>query len=179
MGYGDEVPLTYLGKLVAGVTMVVGLVLFAMPIGIISVGFVNGLHRREFSITWSMVKRQPLFEDFDVEAVSRIVDLMGATMVQDHTRIATAGQPADQFYLIISGRARAEDDSGSWDLEAGDMIGEESLVDGASIAKSVTARSEMRLMVLPSEDLRRLCRKYPVARTAHQQRGGLVSVSGR
>jgi voltage-gated potassium channel len=162
VGYGDEVPLTYLGKLVAGITMVVGLVLFAMPIGIISVGFVNGLHRREFSITWSMVKRQPLFEDFDVDAVSRIVDLMGASMVQDHTRIATAGQPADKFYLIISGRARAEDDSGSWDLEAGDMIGEEALGDAATYAKSVTARSEMRLMVLPSEDLRRLCRKYPL-----------------
>jgi voltage-gated potassium channel len=162
VGYGDEVPITYLGKLVAGVTMVVGLVLFAMPIGIISVGFVNGLHRREFSITWSMVKRQPLFEDFDVEAVARIVDLMGASVVQDHTRIATAGQPADKFYLIISGRARAEDDTGAWDLEAGDMIGEDALGDGSFYGKSVTARTEMRLMVLPSEDLRRLCRKYPL-----------------
>jgi voltage-gated potassium channel len=162
VGYGDEVPITYLGKLVAGLTMIIGLVLFAMPIGIISVGFVNGLHRREFSITWSMVKRQPLFEGFDIEAVSRIVDLMGASMVQDHTRVATAGQPADKFYLIISGRARAEDDTGAWDLEAGDMIGEEALGDGAVYAKSVTARSEMRLMVLPSEDLRRLCRKYPL-----------------
>jgi voltage-gated potassium channel len=162
VGYGDAVPHTYLGKLISGVTMVVGLVLFAMPIGIISVGFVNGLHRREFTISWSMVKRQPLFEGFDVEAVSRIVDLMGATMVQDHSRLATAGQPADKFFLIISGRARAEDETGSWDLEAGDMIGEEALVDGAENAKSVTARTEMRLMVLPGEDLRRLCRKYPL-----------------
>jgi voltage-gated potassium channel len=162
VGYGDAVPHTYLGKLISGITMVVGLVLFAMPIGIISVGFVNGLHRREFSISWSMVKRQPLFEGLDVEAVSRIVDLMGATMVQDHTRVATAGQPGEKFFLIISGRARAEDDSGSWDLEAGDMVGEEALIDGADYAKSVTARTEMRLMVLPSEDLRRLCRKYPL-----------------
>ena len=162
VGYGDAVPHTYLGKLVSGITMVVGLVLFAMPIGIISVGFVNGLHRREFSITWSMVKRQPLFEDFDVDAVARIVDLMGATMVQDHTRIATAGQPADKFYLIISGRARAEDDHGSWELEAGDMIGEDAINDGQVYSKSVTARTEVRLMVLPSEDLRRLCRKHPL-----------------
>jgi len=162
VGYGDAVPHTYLGKLVAGITMIVGLVLFAMPIGIISVGFVNGLHRREFSITWSMVKRQPLFEDFDVEAVSRIVDLMGARMVQEHSRIATSGQPADTFYLIISGRARAEDDSGSWDLESGDMIGEEAILDGQTFSKTVTARGEMRLMVMPAEDMRRLCRKYPL-----------------
>ena len=41
----------------AGVTMVTGLVLFALPVGIIATGFVNGLHKREFTITWSMVNR--------------------------------------------------------------------------------------------------------------------------
>ena len=162
VGYGDEVPLTRLGKLVAGVTMVSGLVLFAMPIGIIAKGFVEGLHRREFNITWSMVKRQPLFEDFSVEAVGQIVDLMGASMVQDHTRIAITGQAAERFYLIISGRARAEDETGAWDLEAGDMICEEALGDAGAYAKTVLARTEMRLMVLPSEELRRISRKYPL-----------------
>jgi voltage-gated potassium channel len=162
VGYGDEVPLTHLGKLVAGCTMIMGLVLFAMPIGIIAKGFVEGLHRREFSITWSMVKRQPLFEDFSVEAVGQIVDLMGATMVQDHTRITIAGQAAERFYLIISGRARAEDETGVWELEPGDMIGEEALGDDGVYAKTVLARTEMRLMVLPCEELRRISRKYPL-----------------
>jgi voltage-gated potassium channel len=162
VGYGDEVPLTHFGKLVAGLTMVLGLVLFAMPIGIIAKGFVEGLHRREFSITWSMVKRQPLFEDFNVDAVAQIIDLMGASMVQDHTRIAVAGQAAQNFYLIISGRARAEDETGAWDLEAGDMIGEEALGDAGVYSKTVLARTEMRLMVLPSEELRRISRKYPL-----------------
>jgi len=162
VGYGDVVPHTYLGKLVAGIVMIVGLLLFAMPIGIISVGFVNGLHRREFSITWSMVKRQPLFENFDVEAVSRIVDLMGARMVQEHTRISTAGQAGDNFFLVISGRARAEDDVGTWEMEAGDMIGDEVVAGAEGYTKTITARSEMRLMVMPAEDMRRLCRKYPL-----------------
>jgi voltage-gated potassium channel len=162
VGYGDVVPHTYLGKLVAGVTMIIGLLLFAMPIGIISVGFVNGLHRREFSITWSMVKRQPLFENFDVEAVAGIVDLMGARVVQEHARISTAGQPGEDFCLVISGRARAEDDVGSWEIEAGDMIGDEVVGGTSGYTKTITARSEMRLMVMPTEDMRRLCRKYPL-----------------
>ena len=110
VGYGDEVPITMLGKLVAGVTMVVGLVLFAMPIGIIATGFVNGLHRREFTITWSMVKRQPLFGDFDVDAVSPHRRPDG----RDAWCRSTPGSPFRDrrrtFYLIISGRARAEDD---------------------------------------------------------------------
>ena len=41
------------------------------------------------------------------------------------------------------------------------MIGEEALGDGR-YAKTVTARSEMRLMVLPAEELQRLARKFPL-----------------
>jgi voltage-gated potassium channel len=162
VGYGDVIPHTYLGKLVSGFTMIIGLLLFAMPIGIISAGFVNGLNRREFSITWSMVKRQPLFEDFDVEAVSYIVELMGARVIQEHVRISTSGQPGENFYLVISGRARAEDDIGTWEMEAGDMIGDEMITGDTGYTKTITARSEMRLMVIPAEDMRRLCRKYPL-----------------
>ncbi len=162
VGYGDETPITWAGKLWAGVTMVTGLVLFALPVGIIATGFVNGLHKREFSITWSMVKRQPLFDGFEMEATRQILDTMGASVVQDHTRIAVEGHNADMFYLIISGKAHAEDESGSWDLEAGDIIGEETLGDHATYTRTVWARTEMRMMNLMGEDLRRLSRKYPL-----------------
>ena len=162
VGYGDETPITWAGKLWAGITMVTGLVLFALPVGIIATGFVNGLHKREFSITWSMVKRQPLFDGFEVDAIRQILDTMGATVVQDHTRIAVAGQEADMFYLVISGRAHSEDENGSWEIEAGDIIGEESLHDGQRYGRTVWARTEMRMMNLTGEDLRRLARKYPL-----------------
>jgi voltage-gated potassium channel len=162
VGYGDETPITWAGKLWAGLTMVTGLVLFALPVGIIATGFVNGLHKREFSITWSMVKRQPLFDGFDVEAVRQILDTMGAAVVQDHTRITVTGQKADMFYLVISGRAHAEDENGSWDLEAGDMIGEETISDEGVYKRTVWARTEMRMMNLAGDDLRRLARKYPL-----------------
>jgi voltage-gated potassium channel len=163
VGYGDETPITWAGKLFASVTMVTGLVLFALPVGIIATGFVNGLHKREFTITWSMVKRQPLFDGLDVGAIRHILDTMGASVVQDHTRIAVAGQDANMFYLVISGRAHAEDESGSWDIEAGDIIGEETL-DEAVYTRTVWARTEMRMMNLMGEDLRRLARKYPLLR---------------
>jgi voltage-gated potassium channel len=162
VGYGDETPITWAGKLWAGITMVTGLVLFALPVGIIATGFVNGLHKREFSITWSMVKRQPLFDGFEVDAIRQILDTMGASVVQDHTRITVAGQDAQMFYLVISGRAHAEDENGSWDLEAGDIIGEESLSDDGAYKRTVWARTEMRMMNLMGEDLRRLARKYPL-----------------
>ncbi len=162
VGYGDETPITWAGKLWAGITMVTGLVLFALPVGIIATGFVNGLHKREFSITWSMVKRQPLFDGFEMEPTRQILDTMGASVVQDHTRITVEGHKADMFYLIISGKAHAEDENGTWDLEAGDMIGEEALNDHANYKRTIWARTEMRMMNLTGEDLRRLARKYPL-----------------
>lgn len=162
VGYGDETPITWAGKLWAGITMVTGLVLFALPVGIIATGFVNGLHKREFSITWSMVKRQPLFDGFEMEATRQILDTMGASLMQDHARITVEGQKADMFYLVISGKAHAEDESGSWDLEPGDIIGEDALSDHATYTQTVWARTEMRLMNLAGEDLRRLARKYPL-----------------
>jgi voltage-gated potassium channel len=162
VGYGDETPITWMGKLWAGITMVTGLVLFALPVGIIATGFVNGLHKREFSITWSMVKRQPLFDGLDVEALRHILDAMGASVVQDHTRVTVAGQSANMFYLVISGRARVEDENGSWDVEPGDIIGEETVEDRANYTHTVWARTEMRMMNLLGEDLRRFARKYPL-----------------
>jgi len=72
------------------------------------------------------------------------------------------GQNANMFYLVISGRAHVEDESGEWDVEAGDIIGEESLNDHATYTRTVWARTEIRMMNLLGEDLRRLARKYPV-----------------
>lgn len=162
VGYGDEVPITPLGKLIAGITMVTGLLLFALPIGIIANGFVNDLHRRQFAITWSMLKRQPLFDGFDVEAITEILDAMSAKLVREHTQITLAGQLASVFYLIVSGRARLEENGEEHDLGPGDIAGEEAMHVSSTYNRTVTARTEMRLIVLPGEELRRLARKYPL-----------------
>ena len=65
-----------------------------------------------------------------------------------------------------------------WDVEAGDIIGEEALEDHANYTRTVWARTEMRMMNLLGEDLRRLARKYPAARTAHPQRSSVVKKVG-
>jgi voltage-gated potassium channel len=162
VGYGDKVPITPIGKFIAGVTEVTGLLLFALPIGILANGFVSDLHRRQFAITWSMIKRQPLFLGMDVHAVNEILGALSAKLIREHTQIATTGQSANTFYLIASGRASLEGRTESYDLEPGDVFGQESLEVGAACQATVTARSEMRLLVLAGDDLRRLARKYPL-----------------
>lgn len=162
VGYGDKVPITPLGKLIAGITMVTGLLLFALPIGILANGFVSDLHRRQFAITWSMMKRQPLFAGMDVEAVTDIIAALSAKLVREHTQLATAGQSANTLYIVVSGDARLEGPNESFDVQSGDIFGQESLDVGRTFESTVTARSEMRLLVLAGDDLRRLARKFPL-----------------
>lgn len=164
VGYGDETPITPLGKFIAGTTMVLGLLLFALPIGILANGFVSDLHRRQFAITWSMMKRQPLFLGIDVEVVSEILSALSAKLIREHTQITVAGQSATTFYMVVSGRANLERAGESFDLEPGDVFGEEALEAGKLYERTVTARSEMRLLVLSGDDLRRLARKHALLR---------------
>ncbi len=161
-GYGDKVPVTPLGKLIAGVTMVTGLLLLALPIGILANGFVSDLHRRQFSITWSMMKRQPLFAGMDVEAVTEILGALSAKLVREHTQITVAGQTANSLYLVVSGDAHLESPSEAFTLEPGDVFGQEALQVGATFTSTVTARSELRLLLLSGDDVRRLARKFPL-----------------
>ena len=170
VGYGDITPQTPLGKLIAGVTMVSGLLLFALPIGIIANGFVTGLQRRQFAITWSMLKRQPLFADFDIESQAEILDSMSSKVVPEHTQVTLSSQTATTFYLIASGRGRLEHEGGEYELGPGDVFGEEALQVSSGYTRSVTAITEMRLIILPGEELRRLARKYPLLkrRLAHE-----------
>jgi voltage-gated potassium channel len=161
-GYGDLVPVTPLGRLIAGVTMVMGTLVLALPIGILANGFVNDLHRRQFAITWSMMKRQPLFIGMDVETVTEILDTLSAKLIREHTQITVAGQSANILYMIASGEAHLEGKAESYDLQPGDIFGQEALRVGSASEVTVTARSEMRVLVLPGDDLRRLARKYTV-----------------
>jgi len=164
VGYGDVVPITPLGKFVAGITEVLGLLLFALPIGIIANGFVSGLNRRRFAITWSTLKQQPLFDGFDVTAMGDLMESVKADIVPEHGQITLAGEPASAMFLMVSGTARADGDDAKDVLQAGAVIGPEALHHQATYMQTITARTTVRVMVLSHEDLRRLARKNPLLR---------------
>jgi voltage-gated potassium channel len=164
VGYGDITPITPLGKFVAGVTMVLGLALFALPIGIIANGFVHGLNKRRFAVTWTILKHQPLFAEFDVEALSDVLECVTADVVREHGQIIIAGENANALFIIVSGTAREDRADAEFILENGDIVGPQALKHQATYRQTVTARSEMRVMAIGHEDLRRLARKYPLLR---------------
>ena len=61
IGYGDVVPITPVGKLIAAATIFCGFVMVALPVGIIANAFSEMIHRRDFVVTWGMIAKVPLF----------------------------------------------------------------------------------------------------------------------
>jgi voltage-gated potassium channel len=82
IGYGDVVPITNLGKLVAAATVVTGLIMVALPIGIVATAFANEVHRRDFVVTWSMVARVPVFAGLNAIEIADIMELLRAQQVE-------------------------------------------------------------------------------------------------
>lgn len=162
VGYGDIAPVTPLGKLIAGMTMVLGLGAFALPVGIIANGFVTGLSRRRFGITWTMLRRQPLLQGFDFEALNAVLEALTATVVREHSQIIVAGRDADSFYLVVAGRACSENGGAAREIGAGGVIGAEAYIHDAVYRETVTAETDLRVIALPGDELRRLCRKFPL-----------------
>jgi voltage-gated potassium channel len=160
-GYGDITPQTAIGRLVAGITMMFGLALFALPVGIVATNFVTEIHRRDFVVTWSMISHLPLFEGFSAAAVSDVMSVLRSRMVREHTPLTEKGNTGTEMFFIISGTAIAEYERGTINLRAGDFFGETALLTGKPYDCTVVARSSMRVLTLSSTDFSQLLRKHP------------------
>jgi voltage-gated potassium channel len=165
VGYGDVVPVTDAGRIVAAVTMVVGLGLFALPIGIVATGFLQEIHRRDFSVSWGMLARIKLFSDLDIEAMTEVVGALRSHLVAAGTRVVTAGAPAEAMYFVVSGELDEDDQvTGKRRLHPGDYFGESALLHDGPYTETVVAHSRARLLALPAEDCTAIARKYPLLR---------------
>jgi voltage-gated potassium channel len=161
VGYGDKFPVTMLGKLLAGVTGILGLGLFALPVGIIASGFMGELHRRDFVVTSGMLSRIPLFSGFDLEIMSELMIMLRSNIAREHVPIVVAGEPATAMYFIVSGQAKAEVGGRSIALGPGDFFGADALLRSGPYDATVFADTPMRVLALSAQDLVVLLRKYP------------------
>jgi voltage-gated potassium channel len=161
VGYGDKVPVTLLGKALAGITAILGLGLFALPVGIIASGFMGELHRRDFVVTSGMLSRIPLFAGFDLEIMSELMIMLRSSIAREHAPIVVAGEPATAMYFIVSGQAKAEVGGRTIALGPGDFFGADALLRSAPYDATVFADTPMRVLTLSAQDLVVLLRKYP------------------
>jgi voltage-gated potassium channel len=161
IGYGDVVPVTALGKLIATGTIFAGLVLMALPVGIIATAFAEQIRRRDFIVTWGMISRVPLFAELDAAEISDIMELLRAQVVEAGEVIMRAGDAARLMYFIAAGEVEIElkGKKEHVRLGVGQFFGEVALLRRTRRTATVTAVTRTNLLGLDAHDLHALMQR--------------------
>ncbi|MCP9627324.1 cyclic nucleotide-gated ion channel/potassium channel family protein [Rhodopseudomonas palustris] len=165
IGYGDVVPATGIGRMIASVTIVGGLIMIALPVGIVANAFSEVIHRRDFIVNWSMVARVPLFSHLTAGDIAHIMQLLQARQIERGEVIFRRGDPATAMYFIAEGDVEIElgpeERSRRIRLGAGHFFGEIAVLNRVERSATVKAVSRARLLVLDAADLRSLISREP------------------
>jgi voltage-gated potassium channel len=169
VGYGDVVPVTAVGRLIAAATMFIGLIMIALPVGIVANAFAEEIHRREFVITWGMVAKVPLFSGLDANEIADIMRLLRSRQVEAGTTIVRRGEPAHSMYFIAAGEVEIELPHERRQLGVGHFFGEVAVLRRARRAANVTALTRTSLLMLDAHDLHALMeRNKRIAERIHE-----------
>jgi voltage-gated potassium channel len=177
IGYGDVVPVTALGRVIASFTIFLGLIMVALPIGIVSTAFADEIHRRDFVVTWSMVARVPLFAELRAGEIADIMRLLRAQQVEPGAIVARRGEPAHSMYFVSAGEVEIELKEQRIRFGPGHFFGEVAVLRRARRSATVIATTRTRLLVLDANDLHALMEREP--RIAERVREVVRSRIGR
>jgi voltage-gated potassium channel len=161
VGYGDISPVTGLGRVIASLTAVVGLVMLALPVGIIASAFAREINRRDFLITWNQVAKVPLFAELDALEVADIMRCLGAESFEPGEIVTRRGEEANSMYFICSGEVQIELPGDDIVLGPGQFFGELAVLAHARRSATVRAATRARLLSLEAADLHRLMDRHP------------------
>jgi voltage-gated potassium channel len=162
VGYGDVTPITLAGRVVAGVTMVLGMIMLALPVGIVATAFSQEIHRREFIVTWNMLLRAPLFSHLSGNEITEILHYLRAQTVPADTLIMRRGDVATCMYLIASGEVEIDTPRGPLRLGEGEFFGEMALLRRSRRSMDARAVKATKLLVLEGSDLLALMERDPI-----------------
>lgn len=163
VGYGDAFPVSPLGKVVASLTAVMGLVMLALPVGIIATAFAQEIHRREFVVTWSMLARVPLFSGLNAAEIAEIMHALRAQTVRGGGIVLRPHEPVHSLFFVASGEVELVEPDGSRRLDEGCYFGELCLTELAAAEGGIAARATVatKLLVLDPADFRLLMLRHP------------------
>ena len=161
VGYGDMAPITVGGRIFAGVTMLIGIAMFAVPAGILATGFASEIRRRDFVVTWNTVAKVPLFAGLDAAGIASIARLLKPQIAPAHYVIVRRGEPATAMFFIMAGEVEVDVQPHPVRLRAGQFFGEIALLRDTQRTATVTALTEVQLLALEASDFRNLIEQYP------------------
>ena len=160
VGYGDVVPMTDLGKLLASFTMLVGIGMFALPAAILASAYYEEIQKKNFLVSFEAIASVPLFQELPIGAVGKINEKLQAVLVSEHETIFSKGEKADSMFIIEYGKVKVEIDNPVY-LVAGDYFGEMGLLGNAPRNATITAADDSKLLELTKSDLEELSEEHP------------------
>jgi voltage-gated potassium channel len=161
VGYGDEVPITVLGRILAGGVMLCGIGVCALWTAILVTGFSNEVRRSEFLRTWDLVARVPFFQDLGAARIAEVAQLLRPSEFSAGDIIVRRGQPGDCMYFIVSGEVQVELRPAPIVMGPGQFFGEMALLTGEPRSATATARSYCEVLHLDLADFRHLEARHP------------------
>lgn len=160
-GYGDAVPITFAGRLIAGIVMICGLGVFGLWTGILATGFAAEHRRRDFVRNWNLVRRVPFLRDLDPAAVIELTRMLRRIDLAERTVVVRRGRPGDCMYFIAAGEVEVQVEPQPVRLGAGAFFGEISLLEGGPRTATVVTTAPSTLLILEVSDFRAFTALHP------------------
>jgi voltage-gated potassium channel len=160
-GYGDVTPVTPAGRVLAGVVMVSGILVFALWAGILASGYAEELRRREFLRTWDLVAKVPFFKNVGASVIADVARLLRARDYPARAVIVRRGERGDCMYFIASGEVEVRLRPETVRLGPGEFFGEIALLTGGPRNATIVAVQPCTLLTLDIVDFRQLLGRQP------------------
>ncbi|MGE5302027.1 MAG: cyclic nucleotide-gated ion channel [Alphaproteobacteria bacterium] len=160
-GYGDAVPETFFGRIIAGGLMICGLGLFGLWTGILATGFSAEHRRREFIQNWDLVARVPFLRNLKPAAIIDLTRMLRRLDVPERTIVVRRGRPGDCMYFIASGEVEVRLEPLPIRLGQGSFFGEIALLERGPRLATVATTVPSTLLVLDVSDFRAFTALHP------------------
>jgi len=160
-GYGDVVPVTPLGRMVAAVVMICGLGVFGLWTGILATGFAAETRRDNFLKTWESVSKVPFFAALGPAAIADVTHMLRTMDLPSRTMIIRKGQAGDCMYFIAAGEVEVDLPGKKIRLGDGAFFGEMALLGNNLRSANITTTRVSKLLVLDLVDFRVLMARHP------------------
>ena len=170
-GYGDAVPHTIAGRMLAGLVMVSGILVFALWAGILATGYADEMRRRQFLRTWELVAKVPFFHNLGASLIAEVARLLRVRDYPSNAVIVRRGEPGDCMqFCVVEGEVEVQVEPKNLRFGAGFFFGEAALLTGAPRNATVTANGPCVLLALDIVDFFELLSRQPeLARVIHEE----------
>ncbi|TGV79438.1 cyclic nucleotide-binding domain-containing protein [Mesorhizobium sp. M00.F.Ca.ET.149.01.1.1] len=179
-GYGDAIPQSFAGRVLAGIVMMSGIGIFALWAGILATGFAQEVRRGDFVRNWQLVAAVPLFQKLGPAVLIEIVRALRPRTVPAGAVICRSGEPGDRMFFVVEGRVTVAMPN-PVELGPGALFGEMALITGEPRMATVSAATSVSLLSLHSSDFQMLCSSSPeiaeIIRTTALERRGAAQPS--